>query len=198
MLNAKPQLSASIRVRPARPKTELIVRIEHIYTVRIWEDARRLKLLFEDIVHNLVTTEGENKYLDATLKTGLTSPAWYIGLVDNDGFTAYAVGDTAAKIATTANPPTTNGWQELTAYTEATRQVWTPGSISAASVDNSGSPAAFTINATKVVRGAFLDSTNTKGGTSGVLLGEADFSAPQSVIAGNIVDVIAACSFTTC
>ena len=31
---------------------------------------------------NLVTMAGLNKYLDATLKTGLAAPAWYIGLMN--------------------------------------------------------------------------------------------------------------------
>lgn len=38
-------------------------------------------LLWIEQVHNRVTTVGLNKLLDATFKSGLTTPAWYIGLV---------------------------------------------------------------------------------------------------------------------
>ena len=178
-----------------RPQFGLGVKLTQRWHVRLWEDASRQKLLWETVIKNLVTTQGKNKYLDATLKTGLTGPVWYVGLVNNAGFTAYAVGDTAAKITTTANPPTTNGWQELTAYSETTRQVWTPGAVAAANVDNTLSPAAFTANATNTIRGAFFVSSNIKGGAAGVLLGEADFGAAQPVVLGNVVDVVIACFF---
>ena len=85
-----------------RPQFGLGVKLTQRWHVRLWEDASRQKLLWETVIKNLVTTQGKNKYLDATLKTGLTGPVWYVGLVNNAGFTAYAVGDTAAKITTRA------------------------------------------------------------------------------------------------
>lgn len=39
------------------------------------------ELLWTDTVKNRVVTAGLNKLLDATFKTGLTTPAWYVGLV---------------------------------------------------------------------------------------------------------------------
>lgn len=38
------------------------------------------ELLWTEDCHNRVVTTGLNKLLDATFKTGLTTPAWYIGL----------------------------------------------------------------------------------------------------------------------
>lgn len=166
------------------------------WTAKLWEDATRRKLLWETVVKNLVPMEGLNKYLDATFVSGLTGPLWYIGLINQTGFTAYDLTDTAAKITTSANPPTTNGWQELTAYSETNRQQWVPGSVASANVDNTLSPAAFTSSGSATILGAFMVSDNTKGGTSGVLIGEANFSAPQPVILGNVLDVVAACFFT--
>lgn len=195
MLTAKPQLSAGSRVK-MRHSAGLGLHLTQLYTIKCYQDARRQKLLWARVVKNLVTTEGKNRYLDATLKTGFLSPLWYVGLVDNAAFTAILVGDTAAKINTTANPPTTNGWQELVAYAETTRRAWTPGAIAAAAVDNSLSPASFSANATKIIQGAFMTTTNVKGGTTGILLGAASFGTAQPVISGNVVDVVVACFFS--
>jgi len=134
---------------------------------------------------NLVVTAGLNKYLDATLKTGLASPAWYVGLVDNAGWTAYAAGDTMGSHT---------GWAEGTPYSNATRPAFTPGTISGGSVDNSASKAVFNINATLTVRGAFMTDNNTKGGTTGTLLGEGDFAAARSVISGDTLNVTVTCT----
>jgi hypothetical protein len=56
-----------------------------------------------EIAFNRVVTEGLNKVLDAAFKTGLTSPAWYVGLVGprvSDG--AITSGD--ATLTSASNP----------------------------------------------------------------------------------------------
>lgn len=165
------------------------VRIEHRWLVVCRDSQGYIKWLIQKT--NLIPNEGRDKYLDATLKTGQAAPTWSLGLVDNASFTAYAIDDTAAKINTTANPPTTNGWQELVAYTQSIRPTWTPGAISNGSVDNSAALATFTMNATKTVRGAFLVSSAVKGGTAGALLGEVDFASSQAVISGDVIEITA-------
>lgn len=60
---------------------------------------------------------------------------------------------------------------ESTAYSNANRVTWTPGAVSAGSVSNSGAVAAFSINATDWIFGAFLTSNNTISGTTGSLYG---------------------------
>lgn len=78
---------------------------------------------------NLVVTAGRNKYLDATLKTGLAAPLWFVGLVAGPTETDYLAADTMASHA---------GWLEnSTNYSEATRPAWTPGAVAGGSVDNS-------------------------------------------------------------
>ena len=136
-----------------------------------------------------VTTEGKNDTLNKYFKGSAYTATWFVGLVDNTGFTAFAATDTAAKITTTANPPTTNGWQEATGYSEANRQTLTLGTPSAGSVDNSASKATFSINATATLKGGFVPSNSTKGGTSGILYGEGAFSATRSVVSGDSVQV---------
>jgi hypothetical protein len=136
------------------------------------ECVRKGKVVWVEEFENLVVTAGLNKLLDATFKTGLASPAWYVGLVDNVGFTGYNAADTMASHG---------GWSEGTPYSNATRPAFTPGTISGGSVDNSAAKAVFNINATATVRGCFTADDNTKGGSTGTLYGEGDFAAARAV-----------------
>jgi hypothetical protein len=56
---------------------------------------------------------------------------------------------------------------------------------------NSASVAAFNINATATVGGAFLISDNTKGGTTGTLFSAADFQSPgdRTVVSGDTLNI---------
>src|SRR5690554_1491510 len=83
------------------------------------------RLKWKETIDNIVVTAGLNKVLDATFKTGLSTPAWYVGL-KNTG--SPAAGDTMSSHA---------GWTENTSYDEANRPAFTPGTISNGSVDNS-------------------------------------------------------------
>lgn len=113
-------------------------------------------------------TTGLNKYLDATLKTGLASPSWFVGLITGPGAgNTYVLADTMASHA---------GWTENTSYSQATRPAFTPGTIAAGSVDNSAAKASYSINASVTLAGAFMADNSTKGGTTGTLLGEGNFT----------------------
>lgn len=138
---------------------------ENHYRVECWRGGM---LVWVDEFDNLVTTAGLNKYLDATLKTGLTSPAWYVGLVTGPGAgNTYAAGDTMGSHA---------GWTEATGYSEGARQAFTPGSIASGSVDNSSSKANFSMSGSATIAGCFLVDNSTKGGTTGTLLGVGNFT----------------------
>lgn len=138
------------------------------------------KLKWKEEYNNLVVTAGLNKLLDATFKTGLAAPAWYVGLVDNDGFSEYVAGDTMSSHS---------GWSACSPYSNATRPAFTPGTISGGSVDNSGSKAVFNINASDTIRGAFLCDDDTVDGSSGTLYGAGDFSAARAVQDGDTLNV---------
>jgi hypothetical protein len=58
-------------------------------------------------------------------------------------------------------------------------------------ITNTASPAAFNINATATVGGAFLISNNTKSGTTGILFSASDFAAPgdRVVASGDTLNV---------
>lgn len=135
------------------------------------------KLKWKDSFDNIVVTAGLNKLLDATIKTGLTSPTWYVGL---KGTGTMISADTRASHS---------GWSEITPYSNSNLPSFTPGSISGGSVDNSASKAVFNINATSTVYGCFLADNNTPGGTTGTLYGGGDFGASRAVTNGDTLNV---------
>jgi hypothetical protein len=145
--------------------------IEHEYHVECFRDG---ELLWEDTFHNLVTTAGLNKYLDATLKTGLASPLWYVALIAGPGSgNTYVAGDTAASHT---------GWSEDQTYSNGTRPAFTPGTIASGSVSNSASKAVFNINGTATIAGCSMSDLSTKGGATGTLLGEGNFTAGDRLV----------------
>lgn len=142
-------------------------------------------LKWEAKEHNLVVNVGlqdmNTKYFTGS---GYTA-TWYLGLYGAAASNNPAAGDTMALHG---------GWTEVTAYSQATRPQAVFGTATTADpsvINNSGSPAVYTINGTTVVGGAFLTSDNTKGGTSGILFSAVDFSAPgdRSVVANDTITV---------
>ncbi len=146
----------------------------------------------EDIT-NLITNEGLDDILAKYLKGSGYTASFFVGLIDNAGFTAIAAGDDAAGITTDASGG--NAWGELTEYSEGARQALNLGSVASQSVDNSASKAAFSINATVTVKGAFIATASAKLATTGVLYGAAAFSTARAALDGDTLNVTA--TFTT-
>ena len=165
-----------------KPDLAHSAKVSHRYVVECF--AKNGALKWREDIHNLVVTAGLNKYLDATLKTGLASPAWYVGL-KNTGDPA--AGDTMASHAT---------WTENTTYSNASRPTFTPGTVSGGSVDNSASKATFNINGTTTIYGAFLADNATEGGSTGTLLGAGNFTSSRSVENGDTLNVTITASLT--
>lgn len=118
------------------------------------------KVMWDDVIDNVVTTVGGNNMLDNHLSGSAYTAAWYIGLISATGYTsAPVIADTAASHA---------GWAEDQNYSQATRIA---AAFSAASAKSKALSAAlnFSINATTTIKGAFLISNSTKGGTTGIL-----------------------------
>lgn len=131
---------------------------------------------------NTAKTGGLNDLLEAGFRAGTQRTAWYIGLVDNNGFTSSPAADTMSSHA---------GWTEITAYAEATRQAYSPAAASAGAITNSGSLAVFTINDTKTLRGAFITTGSAKSGTTGILwsVGILDAISAIAMTSGHTLDV---------
>jgi hypothetical protein len=80
------------------------------------------------------------------------------------------------------------GWTEITGYYSSTRPACSFATATTANpsvATNSASVAAFSISAAATVGGAFLVSTNNKGGTTGTLFSAADFQIPAGAPNGD-------------
>jgi hypothetical protein len=134
---------------------------------------------------NLVVNEGLQDMNTEYFKGVSYSATWYIGLYGAAGSNDPTANDTAA-----SHP----GFTEIVPYSNATRPAATFGTATTADpsiISNTASPAAFTIDATATVGGAFLISDNTKSGTAGVLFSASDFAAPgdRTVASGDTLNV---------
>lgn len=126
---------------------------------------------------NDITNEGKNHIFGVQFfdVTQIASSSWFAGLISNSGYSALAAGDTMASHA---------GWTELTGYTQATRPAWGQGTPASQSITNA-SPITFDINASGTVKGVFITSNSTKGGTTGKLWATALFAADVPVSNGD-------------
>lgn len=153
------------------------VTLENHYVVEAFDSDGNLK--WRDEFDNIVVTAGLNDALDKYFKGSSYTAAHYVGLTDSTP--TVAAGDTMASHG---------GWVEITDYSQGTRPAFTPGTVSAGSVDNSASKAVFSINATVTVGGAFVTTNSTKGGSTGTLYGAGAFSGgDRSLINGDTLNV---------
>jgi len=153
-----------------------------VFTVQCYDKDGNLK--WESKSHNLVVNVGLQD-MNTKYFTGATyTAAWYIGLYGAGSTNNPAAGDTASSHA---------GWTEVTTYSQATRPQATFGTATTADpsvISNSASPAAFSINGTTTVGGAFLISNSTKGGTTGTLFSASDFTGgDRAVVSGDTLNV---------
>jgi hypothetical protein len=90
-----------------------------------------------------------------------------------------AAGDTSASHA---------GWTESTAYSNGTRPAPSWGAAAAGS--KASTATAYNINGTDTIKGAFLITNSTKGGSTGVLYSAGLFSGgDRAVVNGDTLNV---------
>jgi hypothetical protein len=141
-------------------------RLRSRYTIACWRQNKR-KWLIES--ENLITNEGKDNLLAKYFAGSGYSAAWYIGLIDADGFAAISASDTAAQIGGS------NKWKEFTGYSGGVRPQFVPGPVSAQTLDNSASPASYSVTVLSAsLYGAFLSTAPS--GTSGIIHGETAFA----------------------
>jgi len=149
-----------------------------------WDPADHRKLAWRRIQHNLVPLVGLNQVLSVYFKAVAASATQYIGLIAGASAPTFVTGDTMA-----SHP----GWTEIASghITQTVRQTWTPGTVSAGSVDNSAAPVGYTANASDTLQGGFMVDNNTLGGTAGVLFSEAAFTAgAQAIVTSQPITVV--------
>ena len=153
------------------------------YTVECFDKDGNLKWKAE--TPNLVVNVGLQYMAGSALTSTTQITTWYLGLYGAGSSNTPAAGDTMSSHV---------GWTEDTTYSNANRPTATLAAATNANpsvVTNSASPATFNINGTTTIGGAFLTSSNTKGGTTGTLFSAADFQAPgdRSVVNGDTLNV---------
>jgi hypothetical protein len=150
------------------------------FTVQCFDKDGNLKWEAEN--HNLVVNTGLQYMVNTALCGGSPATNWYIGIYGSGSNNNPAAGDTMSSHG---------GWTEVVLYNNTTRPQCSFSTATTANpsvATNSGSAASFTMNGTATVGGAFLTSSNTKGGTAGVLFSAADFSTPgDRVVSANDV-----------
>lgn len=136
---------------------------------------------WKDRIRNMVTNAALDDILDVYFHGSSQKATWYIGLIHSTNYGAGpAAGDTASSHA---------GWEEGTEYSESVRQEWAEGAAASQQITNATS-ADFSINATATMKGLFLISDATKGGTSGTLWTSVLFSGgDQAVGNGDVLKV---------
>ena len=127
-------------------------------------------------VPNGIVDQGMEDLLDVHFGNDTQHALWYVGLVDNSGFSAVANADTLASHA---------GWSENTDYT-GNRINWAVGTATTRSISN-GVTADFAINATATLKGIFITDQQT--GISGILWSTALFSSTVSVQNGDTLKI---------
>ena len=133
-------------------------------------------------VANHVTTAGYSYLWNGYF--GSTSPitGWYIGLIDNSGYSAVSVDDTMSSHA---------GWTEFQSYSGGVRPQWSPDAASSGLITNAApNYVNFTLTANASIRGFFVTSSNVLGGTTGTLWCTALADAVMTRANGEIIKVI--------
>lgn len=132
------------------------------------------KVKWSDQIKNLVTTVGKNFALDTYLAGSAYTAAWYMGLIS---LTSYGVGPAAADTMASHG-----GWAEDQTYSQATRPA--PAfSAAAAGSKATSSAVVFSINGTTTIKGCFLNTVSTKGGTTGTLYSAGLFTGGDKAVA---------------
>jgi hypothetical protein len=172
-------VNAGVSANPVAESVDKM--LKNRYKVEAFRDG---KLLWTEEFDNLVVDVGLNDSLDKHLKGSAYTAAWYVGVV---GATpTFAAADTMGGAHA--------GWTESSAYDEATRPVLTLGAVASKSVDNSASKAVFTISGTVTLGGAFIVTTNNKGGTTGILYGGGAFSQNRALVDNDVLNVTITCT----
>lgn len=140
-------------------------------------------LKWEVRIRNLVTRVGAADMLDKYFAGSAYTAAWYLGLI---GATSYTSGP--AKTDTSASH---GGWTESTAYSQGARPTlaFNAAGTGSDNVDKAASSAStFSINGSDTIKGCFVITNSTKGGSTGTLYSAGTFT-DRIVVNGDTLNV---------
>ena len=154
------------------------LKLENTFTIEQFRDG---KVIHTETISNSVTNVALDSVLDTYFGAEAKKAGFFLGLIDNTGFTAESVNDTMAAHA---------GWTEFTTYDELVRQTWTAAAASGQAITGTA-VSEFTIGtvASQSLQGLFVTDSNTKGGTTGFLWSTALFSSPAPVVTADVFRV---------
>jgi len=137
------------------------------------EHRRNGKLIRTDVIKNMIVNVGKNYILQTAFTDGTqtASNSFFIGWINNSGYTGTAATDTMASHG---------GWTEWTNYSSSTRIAWLPVA-GAQLVGNAATPLSFVMSSAGTLQGIFLTTNSTKGGTTGNLISTALYTTPNTV-----------------
>lgn len=145
---------------------------------------RNGKLVHKEEFTNGVVTAGKNALWDIFFRNQTQIATWYMSLVNNSGWTAFADADTMSSHA---------GWSEFQDYSGGVRETWTPAAAASGAMTNT-TLVEFNITASGTLKGAFIVSNNTLGGTTGTLWCTGAFGSTVPVENGDILKITYAIS----
>lgn len=137
------------------------------------------RFVWHNSFSNDITTAGLTSLLNVYFNAASQITAWYIGLINNSSYSAVSSSDTMTSHS---------GWAELTNYSETTRPQWSNLSGDNALIGNA-TPVEFTITTASVIKGIFVVSNNSKGGSTGTLWNTGIFPVVRSVSVGQKLQV---------
>lgn len=177
MYNQKQTVGFGIKIEQKRQYNEARI-MRNYFNIECFDKNGKLK--WEDFFANLVVDEGLDDSLDKHLKGSGYTAAFFVGLTDAATVTVDPTDTMSSHV----------GWVEEQSYSEGVRQTLILGTVLGESVDNVASVAAFSINGTTIIGGAFITTNNTKGGSTGILYGAGAFTGgDRAVILGDTVNV---------
>jgi hypothetical protein len=154
------------------------------YVVKCFGSDGSLK--WEDIIDNVVCTEGRQANLQHFLKGSAYTAAQVMGLIGNVTYSAPVAGNTAANINTTGSA---NNWNESTSGVSATRQTPSFNNASGGTISLS-SNASFSITGSDTINGVFVlcrssagvAPTTAVGNTSGAIWSAGAFTGGAKAV----------------
>jgi hypothetical protein len=163
------------------------------------EHYRGGKLIGVYDIPNGITDEGKKRLFDVMFNQGTQITDWFVGLIDNTGYSALAAANVYTQINGKGGDGNTNGWREFEDYTDEnntssaiTRPAWPEEAASGAGtvvMTNTATKAVFKVTAAGTIKGLFLAggvaSCQNKGDFSagGLLWATALFTQGDTVVA---------------